>query len=1057
MSAKRELVLQDGFQPVNRDEIGDILDKIEEYREDNECTRALLTISGLPGAGKSFVVREVCNKLQGKYNHNTAFAAYVDVSDCADEMEVYYKLARELQTYYKSGSGDKKAEKAITQFLQIYEWIYGKGGQYPSKNTGTVENLIEEGDVIAQQIQKGISVIDSNDFEIVYDILGTMAEIIPLVNAARVIGGAVVSGVKEKRIKQLMQDVVEAFASKSAREEILRGLLVLAITGKNAQEMEQFDIECKKPVIILDNFQLIATNELGRDQTWLSKPGSLMDSLKAMWIIVSRISTFGLFQNIFQGETDKRFDEIELPGFDEATAKKYLQFNCLNLNENDEVTERMLEVCHVEEYHRFNAQNERRSTYLPYLLRLVALHYRKLAQDPACEIKTDSFVKLKNQDEFFGYYFYKDLSDLMINAFQILSCLSTWDSLWIDVVREKFDNHLLNAKNVLFNNAPMEELGDDKFKLHEAIKDGLYRNERNYIKQDVLKYLFEKFIQLYGEKKADEHKEIWYQPDRLHSFAEIVYAYINEENADKKKSINEIKNAISNIYNANKERGSVDDGFIRFYSRYIDKLKEIYGIPFVNVSNIDLSNIEELQQKISNDFNEFDVTNIEMKDVCYYMQCCFNLGDLYTNNSQTGEAVRLEMLCLEFWENMIEKLNSNQQEDIKVFRCKQQKIKALNAIAYDSSAEHQYDIAFRYGTMGIEEFETLAGELIDRLMEGQVFNNEENNGLQLIINPEQSQDFVVNSCTEISVELYEKMVSAYKKLRDWEQGEESFGKILSELILVEQQNLRGNYPWYCLKSGEGTLQDDDIWKFGARTYWMRKARLQAAEEQKAGKVIADYRNKMVDSYHNVCVYLFKRGDVERACILEREVLELSRTLLAPAKELDLPVKNRLASIKELCEKKEIPDTLLMYLWKEQELTQEICEEFFKQPSAIMEQTQYMGDYYLHMGFYSFAIKQFITVMLWRAVRLGEGDSKTLDTITRLFVAAHMHEDRHLFQIVEGYIREKVESHFQLRELHTMSEGVANKYTCLKESLEISKRMDLSKEQKLEMFLSKIDE
>ena len=44
----------------------------------------------------------------------------------------------------------------------------------------------------------------------------------------------------------------------------------------------------------------------------------------------------------------------------------------------------------------------------------------------------------------------------------------------------------------------MEWIGEDHFKLHEAIRDGLYNNSRNYIKQDVLNYLFDEFLRIYG-------------------------------------------------------------------------------------------------------------------------------------------------------------------------------------------------------------------------------------------------------------------------------------------------------------------------------------------------------------------------------------------------------------------------------------------------------------------------------------------------------------------------------------------------------------------------------
>lgn len=53
---------------------------------------------------------------------------------------------------------------------------------------------------------------------------------------------------------------------------------------------------------------------------------------------------------------------------------------------------------------------------------------------------------------------------------------------------------------------------------------------------------------------------------------------------------------------------------------------------------------------------------------------------------------------------------------------------------------------------------------------------------------------------------------------------------------------------------------------------------------------------MLTAYHNTCVYLFKLGKIETACILERQVMEESEKSLKK-ENLSLTVQNRLDSIK----------------------------------------------------------------------------------------------------------------------------------------------------------------
>ena len=144
------------------------------------------------------------------------------------------------------------------------------------------------------------------------------------------------------------------------------------------------------------------------------------------------------------------------------------------------------------------------------------------------------------------------------------------------------------------------------------------------------------------------------------------------------------------------------------------------------------------------------------------------------------------------------------------------------------------------------------------------------------------------------------------------------------------------------------------------------------------------------------------------------------------------------------------------MWKKEWLSLEKGTEFFKMPEILIEQMQYMGDYYIRLGFYEIAVKQLTKVMMWRIIRLGENDSKTFDTTIRLFVATYAHEEEKLLEILTSYIKEKVSVTEKILEFAKVSYGVADKLQCLKDLLEIIEKSQLSKLVKIQEMIQRVD-
>lgn len=111
------------FRGQKRQEEEKFNDKITGYEK--QGGRKLLTVWGLPGCGKSYLMKRIVGQLyQGKQN-NTIFAVYIDISDCADESEVYYRIALQLRDYYGVHGHSINSIKAVKRLIRLYEWVKG--------------------------------------------------------------------------------------------------------------------------------------------------------------------------------------------------------------------------------------------------------------------------------------------------------------------------------------------------------------------------------------------------------------------------------------------------------------------------------------------------------------------------------------------------------------------------------------------------------------------------------------------------------------------------------------------------------------------------------------------------------------------------------------------------------------------------------------------------------------------------------------------------------------------------------------------------------------------
>ena len=122
---------------------------------------------------------------------------------------------------------------------------------------------------------------------------------------------------------------------------------------------------------------------------------------------------------------------------------------------------------------------------------------------------------------------------------------------------------------------------------------------------------------------------------------------------------------------------------------------------------------------VGNDFRDQNVEpakgELPKKDTLYYMECCFKLADLYTNNSKVILQEDLKDYVSNF--GILKQLQQNENGEASdwYYVCRQQKVKAINATAYDCSAEHFYHEAYELAVQGLDEMRCLCRDLFAEL------------------------------------------------------------------------------------------------------------------------------------------------------------------------------------------------------------------------------------------------------------------------------------------------------------------------------------------------------
>lgn len=1023
----------------------ELLNKIVGSNSDPKC----FNVWGVGGTGKSrFVMhidKHLCN-FKNKVDH-----IYVNISSCNSDLDILYYIACSLNSLNSLETESK--DRFFRAFIFNYRWHYRNITDFEGKTVDMDANSSLGKELAGVFVEKGI---DEFSAKLLKNIVAPvfMGFVPELVTKIAVF---IKDEAKKKEFKKYI-DEMRIYESNQT-------LWQIRLKEKFMSEMQEFMKEFTKDseiilVIILDNYKNNADIKISlTDTDWIFGENGLLKLIKKDILLV--ISS----RDELEKDDIPLLEKYNLKGFTDENAEKYINKCWWELfGKNENLTENI--ISKIKDLSKIDDEKER--FYSPIYLNQLMKQIVALCNDAyeeMNEVQREERIcrLLKKPSENLKFYFSSDLSETMLGVFQILSCLDIWDEEWISFVQKKFTHHLLNARHVLNTKSSVEELKDKRFKIHEQVRDEIFKSPMNLIKYDVAEYFFQYMMQIYGDK--DNIPESWKSNmEGIKNLVELSIEYIGSvrEAEEAKEYYKKLKNCLDNIYSKNKSEGDVTDQFIAVYENIIKKLNDDK-----------LTHIVSMEDKIL--FNA-------------------SLGDLYTNIFKVSKAIEVEKETMRLAEENIKKhpLNADNiwKDYLDCFKINGLYLKMVNAYAYDNSGFWNYDEALDKGTKALEGIEEcMAGEngiftklissieeldkldqsavdslnLFRKLMKKTVYINDEE-FWKLGENIEccdfdkvlKAFNILINTKNK-AMEVFNILVNTKDDKGDSEKYKGIF-KAIEKVIDAMKNNLSniwGNYAWYYLRASEGArerVEGIDPVAFGIKVYLFRKAYALATED------LDFMKNKVLLGYHNISVYAFKSGmDSSTLFYMGENIVNKSSALLKK-RDISKLNENQIKRKQELYDDKEQRNTCVDISRKPSIFNRVLrlidipIDKVLTENENIIKYIQYLGDFYLHAGerdkVYG-ARERFAQTFLYRYIYLGINSSKTLSSGCRLAIACYfMDIQSELAADLMDMIVNKVES---LQKYGAVSNGNARlaKYKKIREML--------SEKHEIEEFLTELDD
>ena len=926
-----------------------------EIAEVLEKNKRVINVYGDGGVGKTTALRTIVEmhveetteknvknviKKQGFTN-----IYYTEVSACASDYEIYHSLVNVIE---------KKSNIKFTRFRIIYSWYLEERKRGFQKRKAGISNDIVG--ILSQVI--GINFknfyMDTNSEEQeeqsnkILDALKNPDKICSFIESGVGLFSLILSINNlrnKKKYNKILDDLLElAEGCKSDLDyrKILRKCLI--------DEWKEQNIQNKtKALFIIDNYRIRYSVELNSNSAWLKE---LTEGIGQYWIIGSRTA--------IQNQWGDCCVAINMSGFDKQQADKYVEKSIdwekfhENLQEKDgknelgkkELIEKILSVCRNEE------------KYLPYQLNLVVNYVNERILEE--EVISSEDIVEYTKDEFVDYYYFSHMSEMVVAAVQLLSCIPAWNAETYNLLKNKFNFHYLEAE-YLMHQCAFVEYKDDVIKLHEAIREAVFASENNYIIRDVSKYLYRELT----DKILDDQAG-----NLIVDYFDIAKAYLKNLTNDKDLYDAEVKN----------------------FKKVLEKLYKIYE----KEENTTLEFAEAYRGILEFIYGKDSKECIEKELKC---------ADLYTKLYMPETACEIEEDCLK---RLKEKF-----PDEGVL-C----VKAYNWASFDNSKKWDYQKAYALGVDGLEYAHSVVKNLIEEISISEepgmvealkrilrVYNDEidlvDQNDMLHGMHEREKEKLLVETFEEDF--LFVKGKWKEKKEQDSKEERDKLGDIIN--LLEDQYNkFRGNFPWYCIKISEIANVDPevDVVDFGMNTYYIRKCIFRVNKKLGLAK---GYESLMLKSLENIAKYMFKqRTERETKCIdnailiLEESIRKRSYNMPAVSENeniirtkrkleiLNNAVENVSNSGKEEMSRREITDKMCEHcknLYDRFNFSKNIWNLYYKD---VIEPYSYLGDLYIAKKWYYEGLEKLAFVLLQNYVNQQIFTAETMDAYCRASIA-----------------------------------------------------------------------
>lgn len=952
---------------------------LKEYFDQFHNTQAVknnfLNIYGPGGSGKTTIVRYL-ESMESEYKNNLEHI-YVDLSDCNREVDVLYKVAKFLDDNYP-------ADFSFAKFILIYNHYYGKKAAYIENATGkeAKEKIAEKGKDFFMDIAK--------PDEVFKKLLGSnILSEIPLLSLVEFAYESGKEYASYRKLKDALDELNSYANTDWGRREALHKLFLNTI--KNAS-MEMGD---RSIAIFLDNYVYCGQGELARGDEWLV---DITKNIPFLWVVSGRSVI----------ECDN-CSHILIRGLSHDEVIAYLSENA---DPQAELSQDIFETAWLKLREKYANQMD---GYLQgenngkndaeYVLPISMVNIKNYIQKEGKQITVEALMKYQPEENS-SYYFTADMSEALLNAVQIMSCLPTWNHEWISFLSQKYNNHMLNAWYLLSHNSSIEvsnNMNDESMefiKLHEEVRQALYNSTSNYIKRDIQKYMYKQYVSMYD--KEQKKRKFFMDTDIVHdmklvnNFVRLSIDYLqflsSTDQGICSRMLEPFERNLHFIYNANKAAEIVTSGFIAIYADAIERL---------NLIKINLDGGCPSRATIR--------ANILKR---------LELADLHTNIYQTMEALNIEKdtlpLAKELWQSVpANDIYGRSNEQILY-------MKTLNAYLFDCSAAWQYDLAYEEGIKALELISDLLNYKDESTLLGYIYrHNPDKSGMlaaaieglyyvfqegtELFDGSEFGieGDITISRMKDIFNTLFKPdciNILGDIRLPDSTKSIADGLLLIKRAILNEICNIRGNFPWYLLKSEKGKNSKIKPIQFGINTYLIRKSLVDC------DWVTEKKDNWYLQSYHNIACYRFKKYCAETTSgensteedaqyikstydygkkAYERRRMSLSsQTVLTYAAD-----QRRKKVVNEL---KELKWRALLLETDQFKDAEAFVQEILREHKDTIESLQYLGDYALHCNEKdNEALLYFFKATIYRYIYLGIFQSSTCSSICRLAITLYI--------------------------------------------------------------------